>query len=84
MMFRSSYLQALYTDNRDNGITEHNNEILHEEKTLAINMYKLMLKNNFIGYEAANHYYFNKAMLAEKFINCEYLQSKFALWEDKK
>ena len=84
MMFRSSYLQALYTDNRDNGVTEHNGEILHEEKELAINMYKLMLKNNFIGYEAANHYYFNKTMLAEKFINCEYLQSKFALGEDKK
>ena len=37
-------------------------------------MYNLMQNNSAIGYEAANHYYFNKGMLAEKVINCEYLK----------
>ena len=36
-------------------------------------MYRLMTKNNLIGYEAANHYYFNKSMLAEKVLNCQYI-----------
>lgn len=44
-----------------------------EEKELALLMYDLMQKSSLIGYEAANHYYFNKGMLAEKVINCEYL-----------
>ena len=41
-------------------------------------MYQLMLENPAIGYEAANHYYFNKMMLAEKYISCEHIKKSLS------
>ena len=73
-LFRSSYLQAEFISNREKGNISRMREILAEEKELALMMYDLMQKSSLIGYEAANHYYFNKGMLAEKVINCEYLE----------
>lgn len=72
-LFRSSYLQSEFILNREKGNIARMREILAEEKELALLMYDLMQKSSLIGYEAANHYYFNKGMLAEKVINCEYL-----------
>ena len=50
-----------------------NSKIVKEEEEMALAMYKLMQKNSLFGYEASNHYYFNKTILAEKVINCEYV-----------
>ncbi len=74
-IFYSSYLQALFIDNRDNGQTEVLMDIVKEEKRMALLMYSLMQKSSLLGYEAANHYYFNRGMLAEKVINCEHFES---------
>lgn len=76
-LFYSSYLQAEFIRNRSGEDKGYIIEILDEEKALAILMYDLMQKNSTFGYEAANHYYFNKGMLAEKVINCEYLKKSF-------
>ncbi len=76
-LFYSSYLQAEFILSRDGGNKEHILEILEKEKELALLMYDLMQKNSAIGYEAANHYFFNKGMLAEKIISCEYLEKSF-------
>jgi hypothetical protein len=70
---RSSYLQADFIVQRDAGNTARMLEIAEEEKKLALLTFDLMKKNNLLGYEAANHYYFNKGMLAEKVLNCEYV-----------
>ena len=72
-IFRSSYLQAEFTDKRDSGNSSCLASIAEEEKEIALNMYRLMTKNNLIGYEAANHYYVSKSMLAEKVVNCQYI-----------
>ncbi len=76
-LFRSSYLQTKFIIERDSGNKELLSQIVCEDEELALMMYGLMSKNPSFGYEAANHYYFNKGMLAEKLINCEYVKTKF-------
>ncbi len=76
-LFYSSYLQSEFIDKRNSGDKQYLLELVNEEKELALLMYSLMQKSSLFGYEAANHYYFNKGMLAEKVINCEYIAAKF-------
>jgi protein subunit release factor A len=45
-----------------------------KEKELALLMYDLMQKNSCFGFEAANHYYFNKGMLIEKMLSCTQME----------
>lgn len=78
MLFNSSYLQTSFIMERDEGRNERMPEILSKEREMALLMYKLMSKNSKIGFEAANHYYFNKGMLAEKVICCDYLKNKLS------
>ena len=75
-LFYSSYLQSDFVVSREKGDRTRMLEIAEEERKLALLMYGLMQKNNLFGYEAANHYYFNKGMLAEKVLNCEYIIEK--------
>ena len=76
-LFYSSYLQSEFIRQRNTENKEYILKLIDEEEKLALLMYELMQKNSTIGYEAANHYYFNKGMLAEKVINCEYLKGAF-------
>ena len=76
-VFRSSYLQIEFNMNRECENKSLLCEIIDEERTLAMMMYDIMQRNNSIGYEAANHYYFNKGMLIEKVLCCDYLKEKF-------
>ena len=78
-LFYSSYLQTEFILNRESGDKEYILWILSEERKTALELYCLMRRNNLIGYEAANHYYFNKGMLAEKVICCDYLAEQFGL-----
>lgn len=72
-VFNSSYLQAEFVDKRDKKDSEYLIGIIKEDEKMALTMYKLMQKNSLFGYEASNHYYFNKTILAEKYINCEFI-----------
>ena len=72
-VFNSSYLQTEFIDKRYKKDSELLSKIVKEEEEMALAMYKLMQKNSLFGYEASNHYYFNKTILAEKVINCEYV-----------
>lgn len=72
-LFYSSYLQVDFLMNRDSGNDGAMSEIAQKERKVAYDTYKLMVRNSTIGYEAANHYYFNKGMLAEKVLNCDYI-----------
>ena len=72
-IFYSSYLQIRYNRIRETGEKMDIIHILQEEKKVALGMYELMQHNSCIGYEAANHYYFNKGMLMEKVLCCEHL-----------
>ena len=73
-LFRASYLQASFIIARNAGDSQTMAAIIPEESELAILMYRLMSESPLFGYEAANHYYFTKGMLAEKVLNCAYLQ----------
>ena len=67
----SSYLLVKFIRERNAGNMAALPEIVKAERENTVLMYNLMQKNATIGYEAANHYYFNKSMLAEKIINCD-------------
>ena len=76
-ILRSAYLQAQFVYNRDHGLMHENRSIVEEERELAHLMYQIMQRNNSIGYEAANHYYYNRAMLIEKVLNCDSILGKY-------
>ena len=75
-LFNTSYLQTKFIISRDSGDRKGMAEVLDEEIEMALLMYKLMSKNSKIGFEAANQYYFNKGMLAEKVVCCKYLKNR--------
>ena len=51
--------------------------IIRAEKVMAHQMYTLMLKWPEIGFEAANHYYFNIDAVMEKIVNLAYLEEYY-------
>lgn len=75
-IFRSSYIQAEFIKCRESGGKAYLSSLVEEEIQNTLLMYDIMSKCSSIGYEAANHYYFNKGMLAEKLVNCEYIKEK--------
>ncbi len=76
-IFRSAYLQSEFIDKRENADKQILCDIVEEEKQLALSMYGIMQKNSLFGYEAANHYYYNRGMLAEKVVVCNRLLEKY-------
>lgn len=83
-IYRSCYLQIKYNRLRDSFNETKNIEligkitnVLDEELSLTQKMFKVTTCNSEIGYEAANHYFFNKYSLAEKAVNIEYLKEHF-------
>lgn len=83
-IYRSSYIQTRYNLLRDefnNGKKELRKEILallDEEESLTLELYDVVTHNSATGYEASNHYAFNKYTLAEKIVNIDYLKKYFA------
>ena len=69
-IFASCYAQVRFIMAREQGDAAQMREIAQKEMQNALALYALMQKNPHIGSEAANHYYYNKGMLAEKVINC--------------
>lgn len=69
-IFHSVYAQICFILAREQGDTAKMREIAAQEQKHALDLYALMQKNPYIGYEAANHYYYNRGMLAEKVICC--------------
>jgi len=76
-IFRSCYLQSEFVNNRENADKAYLADIAREEEQIALATYELMLNNSLIGYEAANHYYYNRGMLVEKVIVCRELVRKY-------
>lgn len=73
-LFRSSLNQLRYYKNRDeNGCGYDTKDIIKAEMNLTKDVYKIAVRNCAIGYEAANHYYVSKTMLAEKLVQCDYI-----------
>ncbi len=83
-IYRSSYIQVRYNllrDEYNSGNKETRDEILallDEEESLAIELYDVVTHNSAIGYEASNHYMFNKYSLAEKVVNIYCLKEYFS------
>lgn len=87
-LFQSSYQQTAYNVTR-NQYDEEKDEakraqlrteiqkLLDMEIETAMKIYSVMIHNSTIGYEAANHYFFNKYSIMEKILCCEYLKEKF-------
>ena len=87
-LFKSSYQQTAYNVTRNKFDEETDPakkeeyrkriiELLNAEMDTAMEMYKVMIHNSTIGYEAANHYFFNKYSMMEKILCCEYLLERF-------
>ncbi len=72
-LFRSSLNQIRFVQTRDQKDAAKMKHFATEELKMARQMLDLMNKNAAIGFEAANHYYFSKGMLAEKILNCNHI-----------
>ena len=80
-LFKASYNQiSFYIERNSSNDAEKLREIVKDEMNLAISAYEIMLRNSAVGYEAANHYYVSRSMLAEKIVECEYLLKDYYLW----
>ena len=75
-IFSSCYIQSEFIEKRENGNAEYLTSLIKDEEENTLLLYDLMQKDAHIGFEAANHYYYNKFMLAEKVLNCRYLCDK--------
>lgn len=73
-IFKSSLNQILFVNARNQNDRGKMLKILSSEKECALNLYKIMLRNPCIGYEASNHYFYNRTQLLEKIVNCCYLE----------
>ena len=74
LIFRSSYLQIRFIMARD---AEDRADMLYcvrQERENAEKMYRLIREEPLLGYEAANHYYYNKGALVEKAIVCDFIE----------
>ena len=79
-LFRASYNQVKFVRLRDEYLADNNAEtakalveVIKEEKAVAEKVYEIMCRRPEVGFEAANHYYYSKGMIAEKIINCNWL-----------
>lgn len=68
--FRSSYLQILFVRVRDKKTEGNIALIAKEEASLTLRLAAVQARNAAIGYESSNHYFYHRAALAEKYINC--------------
>ncbi len=83
-LFRSSYNQIKFVRLRDAynkaeslELAQKLVETISEEKEIAQKVYEIMCRRPEVGFEAANHYYYSKGMIAEKVINCNWLIEKY-------
>jgi len=83
-LFRSSHNQIRFIQLRRELETEFKKETVEKiiqfvnaEKELAIDIYKIMCHFPEVGYEAANHYYFNLDNIKEKIVNCQWLNEYY-------
>ena len=73
--FRSVANQIEFYLLRDgNGSRSRMREIAAAEEALARRMYKLARRHSVLAYEASNHYYYRPLDLAEKILNCRWIQ----------
>lgn len=87
-LFQSGFQQItynrvrnLYDETKNPAYLEQILTLLDQELHIALKMYAVMLHNSTVGYEAANHYFFNRMSVAEKVINCLYLKEEFMLYK---
>lgn len=73
-IFRSAQNQMEFIIAREKGCREGMLAVLDAEEACAKQMYRIMLQNPCIGYEAANHYIYNRTQMLEKILNCRYLK----------
>jgi len=73
--FRAVYLQTCFVRVRDGKREGSIKAIVDEEEAVTVRCANVAAHNPCIGYESANHYYFNRTMLMEKIVCCEYIKS---------
>ncbi len=83
-LFKSSYNQIKFVLLRDRLKVDNDKNIISEiisiinnEIEIAKEVYRIMCYIPEIGYEAANHYYFNISSIEEKLLNCHYLLENY-------
>ena len=69
--FRSSYLQTRFVRIRDGEEEGDLPAVIDEEQKNTVRQAALAAGNPTIGYESANHYFFTRGSLLEKYVNCD-------------
>lgn len=77
-IFASSYNQIRFIRLRDKADKTQEDikaikDIIANEREIAMVTLEIMRRRPDIGFEAANHYYYNRSMILEKIVNCDYL-----------
>ncbi len=75
--FRSAYLQFRFARVRDEKEDGNLAAIAKEEEALVLRLSAVQARNPTIGFESTNHYFYSRAALMEKFVNCRYMQARF-------
>jgi len=75
--FRSVYLQIRFVRVRDGRAAGDLAEIAREEALLAMRLAAVQAHDPTIGFDSANHYFYNRAALMEKYVNCRYMEQRF-------
>ncbi len=68
--FRSSYLQTRFVRIREGRTQGSLAGIAAEEAGLTLRLAAVQARNPSVGYESSNHYFYHRAALAEKYVNC--------------
>lgn len=71
--FRSTYLQIRFVRIRDREVLGDLFQLVREEAELCLRLAQVQARNPCIGYESSNHYFYHRASLAEKYVNCKYI-----------
>ncbi|MBR2471190.1 MAG: hypothetical protein IKB55_00765, partial [Clostridia bacterium] len=77
-LFKSSHNQIKFVMARNAGDKQTMLSCAKSELEMATMVYRIMLKNASLGYEAANHYYYSRNNLMEKIVNCDYIIRKLS------
>ncbi len=76
-LFRTEYLATRFVRIRDGSEEGDILAVIDEEKENVRRDACVAAHNPTFGYESANHYFFNRTMLYEKYVNCAYVKAYF-------
>jgi hypothetical protein len=74
--FQTTVQQIRFVIARQNGDSKEMQEMIRQEREIALKLYNIVRRDSRIGFEASNHYYYTLNDLREKVLSCELMLEK--------